>query len=96
MWRVAKGRTLIVHDTFMIARVAARLEECCSKIEFCRQILSLPAEGQGVTKEYARKRLESAQQSLADLLKDIEDGILEQDLKRIYNEYCGGGNDGEV
>ena len=28
--------------------------------------------------------------------QDIEDGIVVRELKRIYNEYCGGGSDGKV
>ena len=35
-------------------------------------------------------------QSILNLLEDIEDGIVARELKRIYNEYCGGGDDGEV
>ena len=37
-----------------------------------------------------------ARWNLDDLLEDIEDGIVARELKRIYNEYCGGGDDGEV
>jgi len=47
-------------------------------------------------KEQARQRLQLARWNLDDLLEDIEDGIVARELKRIYNEYCRGVNDGEV
>ena len=56
----------------------------------------LPAEYRRVNKEQARQRLELARWNLDDLLEDIEDGIVARELKRIYNEYCRGVNDGEV
>lgn len=97
---IGKGKALIVHDDCMVSRVAHRLEELCGEIELCQSILKnapdLPAEYRRVNKESARQRLELARWNLDDLLEDIEDGSFAQELKRIYNEYCGGVNDGEV
>ena len=56
----------------------------------------LPVEYRRANKEQVRQRLELARWNLDDLLEDIEDGIVARELKRIYNEYCGGGDDGEV
>ena len=84
---IGKGKTLLVHDDCMVSRVAYRLEELCGEIELCQSILN---------KEQVRQRLELARWNLDDLLEDIEDGIVARELKRIYNEYCGGGDDGEV
>ena len=97
---IGKGKALIVHDDCMVSRVAHRLEELCGEIELCQSILNnapdLPAEYRRVNKEQARQRLELARWNLDDLLEDIEDGIVTRELKRIYNEYCRGVNDGEV
>lgn len=97
---IGKGKALIVHDDCMVSRVAHRLEELCGEIEVCQSILKnasdLPAEYRRVNKEQARQRLELARWNLDDLLEDIEDGIVARELKRIYNEYCRGVNDGEV
>lgn len=97
---IGKGKTLLVHDDCMVSRVAHRLEELCGKIELCQSILKnapdLPTEYRRANKEQVRQRLELARWNLDDLLEDIEDGIVARELKRIYNEYCGGGDDGEV
>lgn len=97
---IGKGKALIVHDDCMVSRVAHRLEELCGENEVCQSILKnapdLPAEYRRVNKEQARQRLELARWNLDDLLEDIEDGIVARELKRIYNEYCRGVNDGEV
>lgn len=97
---IGKGKTLLVHDDCMVSRVAYRLEELCGEIELCQSILKndpdLPAEYRRANKEQVRQRLELARWNLDDLLEDIEDGIVARELKRIYNEYCGGGDDGEV
>ena len=74
---------------------------CCEcDSEHCQSILKnapdLPAEYRRANKEQVRQRLELARWNLDDLLEDIEDGIVARELKRIYNEYCGGGDDGEV
>ena len=70
------------------------------KTELCQSILKnapdLPVEYRRANKEQVRQRLELARWNLDDLLEDIEDGIVARELKRIYNEYCGGGDDGEV
>ena len=84
---IGKGKTLLVHDDCMVSRVAHRLEELCGEIELCQS---------RANKEQVRQRLELARWNLDDLLEDIEDGIVARELKRIYNEYCGGGDDGEV
>lgn len=97
---IGKGKALLVHDDCMVSRVAHRLEELCGEIELCQSILKnapdLPAEYRRTNKEQVRQRLELARWNLDDLLEDIEDGIVARELKRIYNEYCGGGDDGEV
>lgn len=97
---IGKGKALIVHDDCTVSRVAHRLEELCGEIELCKSILKnapgLPAEYRRVNKEQVRQRLELARWNLDDLLEDIEDGIFARELKCIYNEYCGGGNDGKV
>lgn len=97
---IGKGKALIVHDRLYGFTVAHRLEELCGEIEVCQSILKnapdLPAEYRRVNKEQARQRLELARWNLDDLLEDIEDGIVARELKRIYNEYCRGVNDGEV
>lgn len=97
---IGKGKTLLVHDDCVVSRVAHRLEELCGEIELCQGILKnapdLPAEYRRANKEQVRQRLELARWNLDDLLEDIEDGIVARELKRIYNEYCGGGDDGEV
>ena len=97
---IGKGKTLLVHDDCVVSRVAHRLEELCGEIELCQSILKnapdLPAEYRRANKEQVRQRLELARWNLDDLLEDIEDGIVARELKRIYNEYCGGGDDGEV
>ena len=97
---IGKGKALIVHDDCMVSRVAHRLEELCGEIELCQNILKnapdLPTEYRRVNKEQVRQRLELARWNLDDLLEDIEDGIVTRELKRIYNEYCRGVNDGEV
>ena len=71
-----------------------------AEIELCQSILKnapdLPTEYRRANKEQVRQRLELARWNLDDLLEDIEDGIVARELKRIYNEYCGGGDDGEV
>lgn len=89
----------VIHDC-VVSRVAHRLEELCGEIELCQSILKnapdLPAEYRRANKEQVRQRLELARWNLDDLLEDIEDGIVARELKRIYNEYCGGGDDGEV
>ena len=84
---IGKGKALLVHDDCVVSRVAHRLEELCGEIELCQSILN---------KEQVRQRLELARWNLDDLLEGIEDGIVARELKRIYNEYCGGGDDGEV
>ena len=97
---IGKGKTLLVHDDCVVSRVAHRLEELCGEIELCQRILKnapdLPVEYRRANKEQVRQRLELARWNLDDLLEDIEDGIVARELKRIYNEYCGGGDDGEV
>ena len=97
---IGKGKALIVHDDCMVSRVAHRLEELCGEIELRQSILKnatdLPTEYRRVNKEQARQRLELARWNLDDLLEDIEDGIVARELKHICNEYCRGGNDGEV
>lgn len=97
---IGKGKPLLVHDDCIVSRVAYRLEELCGEIELCQSILQntpdLPTEYRRVNKEQARQRLELARWNLDDLLEDIEDGIVARELKRIYNEYCRGVNDGEV
>lgn len=97
---IGKGKPLLVHDDCIVSRVAYRLEELCGEIELCQSILKnvpdLPAEYRRVNKEQVRQRLELARWNLDDLLEDIEDGIVARELKRIYNKYCGGGDDGEV
>ena len=97
---IGKGKTLLVHDDCVVSRVAHRLEELCGEIELCQSILKnapdLPTEYRRANKEQVRQRLELARWNLDDLLEDIEDGIVARELKRIYNEYCGGGDDGEV
>lgn len=97
---IGKGKPLLVHDDCIVSRAAYRLEELCGEIELCQSILQnapdLPTEYRRVNKEQARQRLELARWNLDDLLEDIEDGIVVRELKRIYNEYCGGGSDGKV
>ena len=108
---IGKGKALLVHDDCTVSRVAHRLEELCGEIELCQSILknapdlpaaalfhasAQPAEYRRANKEQVRQRLELARWNLDDLLEDIEDGIVARELKRIYNEYCGGGDDGEV
>ena len=97
---IGKGKPLLVHDDCIVSRVAYRLEELCGEIELCQSILQnapdLPTEYRRVNKEQVRQRLELARWNLDDLLEDIEDGIVVRELKRIYNEYCGGGSDGKV
>ena len=97
---IGKGKPLLVHDDCIVSRAAYRLEELCGEIELCQSILQnapdLPAEYRRANKEQVRQRLELARWNLDDLLEDIEDGIVARELKRIYNEYCGGGDDGEV
>ena len=97
---IGKGKPLLVHDDCIVSRVAYRLEELCGEIELCQSILQnapdLPVEYRRANKEQVRQRLELARWNLDDLLEDIEDGIVARELKRIYNEYCGGGDDGEV
>ena len=90
---IGKGKTLLVHDDCMVSRVAYRLELCQSIL---KNAPDLPAEYRRTNKEQVRQRLELARWNLDDLLEDIEDGIVARELKRIYNEYCGGGDDGEV
>ena len=96
---IGKGKALLVHDDCVVSRAAHRLEELCGKIELCQSILKnapdLPTEYRRANKEQVRQRLELARWNLDDLLEDIEDGIVARELKRIYNEYCGGGDDGE-
>ena len=91
---IGKGKTLLVHDDCIVSRVAHRLEELCQSI--LKNAPDLPAEYRRANKEQVRQRLELARWNLDDLLEDIEDGIVARELKRIYNEYCGGGDDGEV
>ena len=97
---IGKGKTLLVHDDCVVSRVAHRLEELCGEIELCQSILKnaadLPTEYRRSNKEQVRQRLEMARWNLDDLLEDIEDGIVARELKRIYYDYCGGGDDGEV
>ena len=97
---IGKGKTLLVHDDCVVSRVAHRLEELCGEIELCQSILKnapdLPVEYRRANSSRCLTCSLLARWNLDDLLEDIEDGIVARELKRIYNEYCGGGDDGEV
>lgn len=86
------GKVLIVHDTSIVSRVAATLEEYCHDIGLFRRILSdapgLPDEYYRVNKEQVKLRLEATQWALSDLIEDIEDGLFLRELEQIEREFC--------
>ena len=84
---------LTVHDDSIISRVAWLIEQRKERIRLCERILSsrpedLPPEYYRVNREAVQKELDTERWLLADLIEDIEDGLLSRELKEIEQTYC--------
>lgn len=88
------SNALIVHDNLMLSRVAHRIEELIQSIELLESILNGTCkrpEYENVNKKQVADRLENDRWCLADLLEDIEEGLLVRELNAIHKKYVLGG-----
>ena len=86
------AKVLVVHDDSVISRVAWLIEQRKEKIRLCERILTsrpeeLPPEYYHVNLDAVKKELDTERWLLNDLLEDIENGILEREMKEIEREY---------